>query len=62
MASANPQATFNNIVANNKGAKTALDITNQYGNGDPKTAFMNYARQKGQDALAQRIMQTLGLQ
>ena len=62
MSSANPQATFNNIVANNPDAKNALDITNQYGNGDPKTAFMNYARQKGQEAFAQRIMNMFGLQ
>ena len=62
MQSANPQATFNNIVANNKDAKTALDITNQYGNGDPRTAFFNYAAEKGKNAAANKILQMLGLQ
>ena len=62
MQSVNPQATFNNIVANNPSAKSALDITNKYGNGDPKAAFFNYAAEKGKNVAAERILKTLGLQ
>lgn len=61
MGSVNPEAAFNNMVAQNKDAQTAMEITKQYGNGDPKTAFMNYAREKGKTVAAQRIMERLGL-
>jgi len=36
-------------------------MVSQYGNGDPKTAFMNYAAQTGKQGLAQQILQKLGL-
>ena len=62
MQSVNPQATFNKMIADNPDAKTALDITNQYGNGDPRTAFFNYAAEKGKNAAAQAILKSLGLQ
>ena len=61
LGAANPQLAFNQMLSNNKDAKAAMDIVNQYGNGDPKAAFMNYASSKGQNALAQTIMSNLGL-
>lgn len=61
MGSANPEQTINNIAAQNPGVKSAVDITMQYGNGDPRTAFFNYARDKGKNALAQTILNKLGL-
>jgi len=38
-----------------------MNLIQQYGNGDPKAAFMNYAAQQGKNAIAQQIMQRLGL-
>lgn len=43
MSSINPQDAFNQMVGSRPEAKNAMDIVNQYGNGDPKTAFMNYS-------------------
>ena len=57
----NPQAAFSNLVSQNKDAQNAMNICNQYGNGDPKAAFMNYAAQNGKNAFAQQIMNKLGL-
>lgn len=57
----NPQQAFSDLVNNNPDAKNAMDLCNQYGNGDPKAAFMNYAAQKGKGAVAQLIMSRLGL-
>ena len=61
LGSTNPQAAFSSVVNNNPDAKKAMDICNQYGNGDPKAAFMNYAAQNGKNAFAQTIMNRLGL-
>lgn len=61
MGSANPQAMFDKIVSSNPDAQNAMNICNQYGNGDPKTAFFNYAREKGKSALAQSILNRFGL-
>lgn len=49
------------MVSNNKDAQNAMNIVQQYGNGDAKTAFMNYAQKQGKSALAQMIMRKLGL-
>lgn len=49
------------MVAGNKDAQNAMNIINQYGNGDPKAAFLNYASQMGKDSLAKSIMSRLGL-
>ena len=38
-----------------------MNIVKQYGNGDFRTGFMNYAAAMGKQALAQQIMQTWGL-
>lgn len=62
MGSVNPQETFDKMVSGNKDAQKAVDIVKQYGNGDAKTAFMNYAQSMGKGALAQSIMKRLGLQ
>ena len=62
LGSVNPQETFNKLISGNKDAQNALNICNQYGNGDPKAAFLNYAAQNGKDAAAKAIMQRLGLQ
>ena len=61
MGAANPQQMFNQILSSNEGAKTAMDITNRYGNGDPRAAFMNYAKEKGKNDIAQEIMSKFGL-
>ena len=61
LSSVNPDQAFSNLVSQNKDAQNAMNICNQYGNGDPKAAFMNYAAQKGKNALAQTIMSRLGL-
>lgn len=45
----NPQELVNNILASNP---QITDLINKYGNGDPKTAFYEYARQSGQDPQA----------
>ena len=61
LGSVNPQEEFSKVVNGNADAKKAMDICNQYGNGDPKAAFMNYAAQNGKNALAKTIMSRLGL-
>ena len=62
MQSSNPEATFNQMISGNKDAQNAMNIVKQYGNGDAKAAFMNYAQQMGKGAIAQSIMKRLGLQ
>ena len=59
--STNPQQTFNSLLQKSPEAKQAMDLINQYGNGDPKQAFLNYASQTGRQSLAQQIFQRLGL-
>lgn len=61
MSSADPQQAFNQILNSSPDAKNAMDLINQYGNGDPKTAFMNYAAATGKQSFAQTILQKLGL-
>lgn len=61
MNSTDPKQTFSQVVSNIDNGQQAINLINQYGNGDPKTAFMNYAAQQGKSALAQQIMQGLGL-
>ena len=59
--SANPQQTFQQLVSQNKDAQNAMNLINQYGNGDPRQAFLNYASQTGKQNFAQEIMQKFGL-
>ena len=61
LGSVNPQETFNQLLANNQEAKTAMDNINRYGNGDPKQAFINMMAQNGKQSLGQEIMQKLNL-
>lgn len=61
MSSVNPQDTFNQVLNNSKEAKDAMNLINQYGNGDPKTAFMNYMTTQGKQSLGQQIMQKFNL-
>ena len=42
----NPQQLIQNLVTQNP---QITNIINKYGNGDPKTAFFEYARMTGQD-------------
>lgn len=42
----NPQELINNILASNP---QITDLIKRYGNGDPRTAFYEYARQSGQN-------------
>ena len=44
----NPQAMFNQMMANNPHYKQAVDFVNQNG-GDPKKAFYSLAEQQGID-------------
>ena len=61
LSSANPQQMFNNMISNNKDAQNAMNLINQYGNGDPKAAFENYAVANGKQSLGQQIKEKLGL-
>ena len=61
MGSANPQAMFNQMLSNNKDAQNAMNLINQYGNGDPRAAFLNYMNAQGKQALGQQLMQRFGL-
>ena len=61
MSSVNPQQAFNQVLSASPDAKNAMDLINQYGNGDPKAAFMNYAASTGKQSIAQQIMQKFGL-
>lgn len=49
------------MLNSNPDAQTAMNIVNQYGNGDPKAAFMNYMNQMGKQNIGQQIMQKFGL-
>ena len=53
---------FNQMLASNKDAQNAMNLINQYGNGDPKAAFMNYMNSMGKQSIGQQIMQRFGLQ
>ena len=59
--SSNPQQTFNQVLSQNQDAQNAMNLINQYGNGDPKQAFINYANQTGKQGLAKQILQRFGL-
>lgn len=59
--SVDPQQAFNQVLNASPDAKSAMDLINQYGNGDPKAAFMNYMSATGKQNIGQQIMQKLGL-
>lgn len=62
MGSANPQVAFNELLAKNPNLMNGMNIINQYGNGDPKAAFFNYAQSVGKAEIAKQILSNLGLQ
>lgn len=62
LSSVNPQQTFNQILSSNQQAQNAMNLINQYGNGDPKAAFMNYMNSTGKQSIGQQIIQKLGLE
>lgn len=59
LGSANPQATFQQFLNSNEEARNAYNLMNQYGNGDPKAAFTNYAAATGKQSMGQQLMQGL---
>lgn len=59
MNSTNPKAAFNRLLLQNPQMQEAQTIINRYGNGDPKTAFFNLAKEKGIDPST--IMSQLGI-
>ena len=61
MGSANPQAMFNQMLSSNPDAQNAMNLINQYGNGDPKAAFFNYMNAQSKQALGQQLIQRFGL-
>ena len=61
MNSMNPQQTFQQVLGNTKEGQDAMNLIRQYGNGDPRQAFLNYASAMGKQSLGQQIMQKLGL-
>ena len=61
MGSVNPEQAFSSILATNPDAKRAMDLINQYGNGDPKAAFMNYMSAQGKQAIGNDIIKRFGL-
>ena len=61
MSSPNPQATFQQMLNNNKEAKAAYDNVLKYGNGDPKVGLMNYVAQTGQQNALQQLMNLFGM-
>ena len=61
LSSADPNQTFTQMVNSIQGGQNALNLIQQYGNGDPKTAFMNFAAQNGKNVLAQQILQRMNL-
>lgn len=52
---------FDQFVSQNPAAQSVMPIVQQYGNGDLRTAFINYAAANGKQALAQEIAQRFGL-
>lgn len=56
MGSSDPKAAFEQMISGSPEAQNAMQLINQYGNGDFKTAFMNYAAAQGKTALAQQLM------
>jgi len=59
--SVNPQNTFQQILQQSSDAKNAMQLINQYGNGDPKQAFINYMNSTGKQNLGKEILQRFGI-
>lgn len=62
LSSQNPTATFQQFVNSTPAAQNAINLANQYGNGAfNKDTFLRIAAAQGNQALANEIMQKLGL-
>lgn len=61
MSASNPQAAFQQMLDSSPDCKNAMNLIQQYGNGDPRQAFMNYASKTGKAGIAQQILSKLGL-
>lgn len=62
LGSDNPTQTFNQFVGSTPAAQNAVNLANQYGNGAfNKDTFMRIAAAQGKQALAQQLMQQMGL-
>lgn len=61
MSSQDATQAFNQMLASSPEAQRAMELINQYGNGDPETALTNYAAAQGKQAMAQQIIQKMGL-
>ena len=61
LKSTNPQAAFQQILQQSPDAQNAMQLINQYGNGDPRQAFINYMNSTGKQNLGQQILNKLGL-
>ena len=61
LGSSDPSQAFQQILNSSKEAQEAMNLINQYGNGDPKAAFENLAAAQGKRALAEQIKQRMGL-
>ena len=61
LSAVDPKQAFNQVLSASPDAKNAMDLINQYGNGDPKTAYMNYMAATGKQSIGQSILQKFGL-
>ena len=57
LGSSNPQAVFQQVLNAIPNGQQLYAEMNKYGNGNPQTAFMNYASQMSKQSLAQQIKQ-----
>ena len=62
LGSENPSQTFEQFLSSTPAAQAADNLAKQYGNGAyNKDTFMRIAAAQGKQALAQQIMQRMGL-
>ena len=56
-----PMAEFQKIVRSSPQLQNAMQLAQQYGNGNFETAFYNMAAAQGKQAIGQQILQRMGL-
>lgn len=61
LGSPDPNAAFQQILKASPEAQNAMNIIMQYGNGDPKTAFDNFAVAQSKQAFGEEIKKKFGL-
>ena len=59
--SEDPNAEFQKMINSSPQLQNAFQLAQQYGNGNFETAFYNMAAAQGKQAIAQPILQKLGL-